>query len=66
MDYRALVEVKGIAELWVVDCVEGDNIQDFITNVYRYMNEIGVLDFEVQTVCRVVFHGMFFNDIKLN
>jgi hypothetical protein len=66
MDYRALVEVKGIGELWVVDCIEGDNIQDFITNVYRYMNEIGVLDFEVHSVCRVVFHGMFFNDIKLN
>jgi len=66
MDYRALVEVKGIAELWVVDCVEGCKFQDFVTNVYQYMYDAGVKDFELHSVSRVLLHGMMYDDIILN
>lgn len=66
MNWRAFVQIKGIAEIWVLDCIEGDNIQQYINNVYRYMDQIGVLDFDIISINRVLLHGVMYDDIILN
>lgn len=66
MNWRALVQIKGIAEIWVLDCIEGDNIQQYINNVYGYMDQIGVLEFDIVSINRVLLHGVMYDDIILN
>ena len=66
MNWRAFVQIKGIAEIWVLDCIEGDNIQQYINNVYGYMDQIGVLEFDIVSINRVLLHGVMYDDIILN
>ncbi len=66
MKWRAFVQIKGIAEIWVLDCIEGDNIQQYINNVYGYLDHIGVLEFDIISINRVLLHGVMYDDIILN
>lgn len=66
MYYRAIVKPKGRAENWVLDMLEGDNIKDFLNEVEKYLDEMGIYHYEIVNVRRVRLQAVAFDDITLN
>ena len=66
MNYRAIIKPSNAPENWVLDCIDGDTIREFLDNVDEYMEDMGIYQYEVISVRRVKLIGVGFEDIILN
>jgi hypothetical protein len=66
MNYRAIIKPGANPENWILDCIEGDTIREFLDNVDEYMEEMGIYQYDIISVRRVRLFGVAFEDIFLN
>jgi len=48
MNYRAIIKPSNAPENWVLDCIDGDTIREFLDNVDEYMEEIKKRTIEIK------------------
>lgn len=64
--YRAIVRPIGYPENWVIDLIEGNDIPTYIKNLYAYMLDMDIINFEVIYISSVKLEMFAYEDIFLN
>lgn len=64
--YRSIVRPIGYPENWVVDMIEGSDIPTYIKNLYAYMLDMDIINFEVIYISSVKLEMFAYEDIFLN
>lgn len=64
--YRSIVRPIGQPENWVLDAIEGEQIHEYIKNIYDYMLDLGIINFEILHISSLKLEMFAYEDIFLN
>jgi hypothetical protein len=64
--YRAIIRPVGHPENWIVDCIEGNDMPTYIKNLYAYMLDLDIVNFEIIYISSVKLEMFAYEDIFLN